>query len=96
MSRQIPRRQLGALSVSALGLGCRKGCTPAQLALAWLLSRGDDVVPIPGSTRVERVEENAAAVDVVLTPEDVAALDALGPTVAGDRYAEGGMKAVNR
>jgi aryl-alcohol dehydrogenase-like predicted oxidoreductase len=78
------------------GLARRKGCTPAQLALAWLLSRGDDVVPIPGSTRVERMEENAAAVDVVLTPEDVAALDALGPTVAGDRYAEGGMKAVNR
>jgi aryl-alcohol dehydrogenase-like predicted oxidoreductase len=77
-------------------LARRKGCTAAQLALAWLLSRGNDVVPIPGSTRVERVEENAAAVAIVLMPEDLASLDALGPTVAGDRYPEGGMRAVNR
>jgi aryl-alcohol dehydrogenase-like predicted oxidoreductase len=77
-------------------LARKKGCTPAQLALAWLLSRGPDIVPIPGSTRVERVEENAAAVDIRLTREDLAMLDALGPMVAGDRYAEGGMKAVNR
>ena len=73
-----------------------KGCTPAQLALAWLLSRGQDIVPIPGSTRIERVRENAAAVDVVLSSDDVSALDALAPTVAGTRYAEGGMKSVNR
>ena len=73
-----------------------KGCTPAQLALAWLLAQGDDIVPIPGSTRMERVEENARAVNVSLTPDDRAALDALAPTVAGDRYAEGGMKTVNR
>jgi aryl-alcohol dehydrogenase-like predicted oxidoreductase len=77
-------------------LARRKGCTPAQLALAWLLSRGTEVVPIPGSTRVERVEENAAAVAILLTPDDLTTLDALGPAVAGDRYAEGGMKAVNR
>ena len=73
-----------------------KRCTPAQLALAWLLSRGPDVIPIPGSTRAERVEENAAAVDVTLTPEEVASLESIAPAVAGQRYAEGGMRAVNR
>jgi aryl-alcohol dehydrogenase-like predicted oxidoreductase len=73
-----------------------KSCTPAQLALAWLLSRGEDVIPIPGSTRIERVEENAAATRVHLTDGDTQALDALAPTVAGERYAEGGMRAVNR
>ena len=73
-----------------------KGCTPAQLALAWLLSRGEDVIPIPGSTRIERVAENAGATRVTLTPGDIRALDALAPTVAGERYAEGGMRAVNR
>jgi aryl-alcohol dehydrogenase-like predicted oxidoreductase len=77
-------------------LAYRKGCTAAQLALAWLLSRGDDIVPIPGSTRMERVEENAGAVAVSLTPDDLATLDTLAPTVAGDRYAEGGMKTLNR
>jgi aryl-alcohol dehydrogenase-like predicted oxidoreductase len=77
-------------------LATAKGCTPAQLALAWLLSRGDDVIPIPGSTRFERVAENAGAVRVTLSPGDIRALDALAPTVAGQRYAEGGMRAVNR
>jgi len=73
-----------------------KGCTPAQLALAWLLSRGGDIVPIPGTTKFERVQENAGALNVTITAQDVAALDALAPAVAGDRYAEGGMRAVNR
>jgi len=73
-----------------------KGCTPAQLALAWLLSRGEDVIPIPGSTRAERVEENAGAVDVRLSADEIAALDSIAPAVAGDRYTEGGMRAVNR
>jgi aryl-alcohol dehydrogenase-like predicted oxidoreductase len=77
-------------------LAAKKGCTPAQLALAWVLSQGDDIVPIPGSTRIERVTENAGALDVSLTAEDLATLDALAPTVAGDRYPEGGMKSVNR
>jgi aryl-alcohol dehydrogenase-like predicted oxidoreductase len=73
-----------------------KGCTAAQLALAWLLARGDDIIPIPGSTRAERVEENAAAAALRLTPDDVARLDAVGSRVAGERYPEGGMRAVNR
>jgi aryl-alcohol dehydrogenase-like predicted oxidoreductase len=73
-----------------------KSCSPAQLALGWLLAQGPDIVPIPGSTRAERVEENAAAVDVRLSGEDLAALDAIAPSVAGDRYPEGGMRAVNR
>jgi aryl-alcohol dehydrogenase-like predicted oxidoreductase len=77
-------------------LAREKGCTPAQLALAWLLAQGPDVVPIPGSTRAERVEENAAAVHVQLSREELTALEALAPAVAGERYPEGGMRAVNR
>jgi aryl-alcohol dehydrogenase-like predicted oxidoreductase len=73
-----------------------KGCTAAQLALAWLLSRGPDVIPIPGSTRPERVEENAAATRITLASDEVATLDAVGSAVAGDRYPEGGMKTINR
>lgn len=63
------------------------GATPAQIALAWLLAQGDDIVPIPGTRRVVRVEENAAADGVVLTAEQLARLDALTPP-AGERYAE--------
>ncbi|HET9299831.1 MAG TPA: aldo/keto reductase [Candidatus Polarisedimenticolaceae bacterium] len=74
----------------------RKGCTPAQLALAWLLARGEDVVPIPGSTRSERVEENAAAVNISLSKEELDSLDAVGAMVSGSRYGEAAMKAVNR
>jgi len=73
-----------------------KGCTAAQLAIAWLLARGNDIVPIPGSTRAERVEENAAAVDIKLSPEEIAALDAVGGSVVGERYPEGAMRTVNR
>ena len=73
-----------------------KGCTPAQLALAWLLARGPDVIPIPGSTRAERVVENAAATGLHLTDEEVASLDDVGAGVVGTRYSEGGMRAVNR
>jgi aryl-alcohol dehydrogenase-like predicted oxidoreductase len=63
----------------------RIGATPAQVALAWVLAQGDDVVPIPGTTKVERVEENAAAAHVALGAEDLAALDAAPPAV-GSRY----------
>ena len=71
----------------------RKGVTPAQLAIAWVLSRGDDIVPIPGSKTVKHLEENAAAVDIELSREDVAQLDDIG-VAAGDRYPS--MAAVNK
>ncbi len=74
----------------------KKGCTPAQLAIAWLLSRGQDIVPIPGSTRSERVEENAAAASITLSPDELESLDAVAAFVAGNRYPEGGMKTINR
>jgi aryl-alcohol dehydrogenase-like predicted oxidoreductase len=77
-------------------LAKEKGCTPAQLALAWLLSRGQDIVPIPGSTRPERVEENAAAVDMTLSPQEIVELDAVAAGVAGERYPEGAMRTLNR
>jgi aryl-alcohol dehydrogenase-like predicted oxidoreductase len=77
-------------------LAQKKGCTPAQLAIAWLLSRGRDIIPIPGSTRADRVKENADAVRVQLNAAELQSLDELGFAVAGDRYAEGGMRAVNR
>jgi len=79
-------------------VAARKGCTPAQLALAWVLARGGDIVPIPGSKRRERLEENAAAADIRLTPEDLQEIDALLPPgmAAGTRYPEVGMRAVNR
>jgi aryl-alcohol dehydrogenase-like predicted oxidoreductase len=77
-------------------LAARKSCTPAQLAIAWLLARGADIIPIPGSTRADRVEENAAAVAIALSPAEIDELDAVGSTVAGDRYAAGGMRTLNR
>jgi aryl-alcohol dehydrogenase-like predicted oxidoreductase len=70
-----------------------KGCTPAQLALAWVLSRGDDVVPIPGTKRRTYLEQNAAASDVELTEDDLRRLDAIGDA-AGDRYAD--MSSIGR
>jgi aryl-alcohol dehydrogenase-like predicted oxidoreductase len=70
-----------------------KGVTPAQLALAWVLSRGDDVVPIPGTKRRTYLEQNAAAGDIELTDEELAQLDDLG-NAAGDRYSD--MSTVNR
>jgi aryl-alcohol dehydrogenase-like predicted oxidoreductase len=80
------------------GLAKSKHCTPAQLALAWLLAQGLDIVPIPGSKARARVEENTAAADLVLDGADLEALDAAFPkgAAAGARYPEGGMKTVNR
>ena len=72
-----------------------KGITPAQLALAWVLAQGDDIVPIPGTKRRKYLEENAAAADVELTEEDLARIDDELPEVSGDRYAPEGMAAVN-
>jgi aryl-alcohol dehydrogenase-like predicted oxidoreductase len=73
-----------------------KGCTPGQIALAWLLAQGPDIVPIPGTKRVDRVDQNLGALDVALSPDDVAALSAALPpgAAAGTRYAEAQLKAV--
>ncbi len=74
-----------------------KGCTPGQLVLAWLLAQGRDIVPIPGTKRIERLEENARAVDVLLSPEDVRRISAAVPAgaAAGLRYPAPLMKALN-
>ncbi|MDI5963437.1 aldo/keto reductase [Streptomyces sp. SL13] len=71
------------------------GVTPAQVALAWLLGRGDHIAPIPGTKRVERVEENAAADAVELTPGQIERLDNLTPA-SGDTHDEAGMRALER
>ncbi len=75
-----------------------KGCTTSQLALAWVLAQGDDLAPIPGTKRVKYLEENAKAVDVPLSAEDLKQLDEIAPhgSAAGDRYPAAAMKAVNR
>ena len=72
-----------------------RGCTPAQIALAWLLAQGEDIVPIPGSTRIARVEENLGALDLTLSAAELAALEALAPQISGERYMEGGRKLLN-
>jgi aryl-alcohol dehydrogenase-like predicted oxidoreductase len=72
-----------------------KGITPAQLALAWVLAQGEDLVPIPGTKRRKYLEENAAAVDIELTDDDLARIEAELPKAAGDRYDEAGMASVN-
>ena len=79
-------------------LAQRKGCRPAQLALAWVLAQGDDVIPIPGTKRRSYLEENVGALQIELTAEDVAKLNEAAPlgSTAGMRYPESGMAAVNR
>jgi aryl-alcohol dehydrogenase-like predicted oxidoreductase len=76
----------------------RKGVTPAQLALAWVLAKGEDLIPIPGTKRRKYLEENAAAVDIRLTAADVAELEAAVPEneIAGERYAAAAMKAIDQ
>ncbi|MEA2317438.1 MAG: hypothetical protein QOD44_1627 [Solirubrobacteraceae bacterium] len=73
-----------------------KGCTPGQIALAWVLAQGQDIVPIPGTKRVNYLEENVAALDVELTEEDLRRLDEAAPVGAasGDRYAD--MSSIDR
>jgi aryl-alcohol dehydrogenase-like predicted oxidoreductase len=102
--RNMPRFQ-GENFQSNLALAKRvqeiakeKGCTPAQLALAWVLAQGNDIVPIPGTKRRTYLEDNVRAVDVVLTRADLARIDELIPRgiAAGDRYAPHGMRNVNR
>jgi aryl-alcohol dehydrogenase-like predicted oxidoreductase len=102
--RTTPRFQAEALNknlglVETLtALAREKGRTPAQLALAWLLHQGPDLAPIPGTTKIPRLEENVAAAQVRLTPGELAAIAAAVPesAVEGDRYDAGGMSMVNR
>lgn len=77
-------------------IAAEKDVTPAQLAIAWVLARGEDLVPIPGTKRRTYLEQNAAAVDIALTEGDLARIDAELPEAQGERYDEAGMKAVNR
>jgi aryl-alcohol dehydrogenase-like predicted oxidoreductase len=76
-------------------IAAEKEITPAQLALAWVLAQGDDIVPIPGTKRRKYLEENAQAADVELTEEDLARIDEELPEVSGDRYDEAGMASVD-
>ena len=76
-------------------IAAEHGCTSGQLALAWVLAQGDDVVPIPGTKRRTYLEENLAAADVVLTAEDLARIDAELPPAAGARYDANGMATLN-
>jgi aryl-alcohol dehydrogenase-like predicted oxidoreductase len=79
-------------------IAAEKNCTPAQLALAWVLAQGEDIVPIPGTKRRKYLEENVAALDVEITAVDLKRIDEIAPkgVAAGTRYPEAGMAAVNR
>jgi aryl-alcohol dehydrogenase-like predicted oxidoreductase len=102
--RNHPRFQEGnfeknrSVAEKVAGMAERKKCTPAQLAIAWVLAQGKDIVPIPGTKRIKYLEENIQAVNIRLTPEEEATLNGLFPrgVAAGERYPEGGMKNVNR
>jgi aryl-alcohol dehydrogenase-like predicted oxidoreductase len=84
------------LAAAVEAMAKAKRCTAGEVALAWLLAQGSDIVPIPGTKRTARVDENIAAVDVKLTAEEAASLSSAMPpgAAAGGRYPEGGMKAV--
>ncbi len=85
------------LVAAVKALADERGCTPGQVALAWLLAQGPDILPIPGTRRIARLEENVGAAAVTLSPADLARLDAAMPpgTAAGARYPAEGMKGLN-
>jgi aryl-alcohol dehydrogenase-like predicted oxidoreductase len=85
-----------ALAMRVADFAREKGCTPAQLCLAWLLAQGEDVLPIPGTRSAARLEENLGALDVALTADGVATISAVIPAgaAAGTRYPAGGMRGV--
>jgi aryl-alcohol dehydrogenase-like predicted oxidoreductase len=101
--RQTPRFQGEnftknlALVDKVKALAARIGCTPGQLALAWVLAQGNDIVPIPGTKRRVYLEENVRALDLSLSKDQLAELDAIFPigAASGTRYAEGSMKMLN-
>jgi len=86
-----------ALVLEVEAMAREKGCTTAQLALAWVLAQGEDIVPIPGTKRVRYLDENIGALDVKLTDEDLSRLDEILPpgAAAGQRYHDRGMATVN-
>ncbi|MBB4717726.1 aldo/keto reductase [Streptomyces luteogriseus] len=84
------------LAAKVKEIAAEKDVTPAQLAIAWVLAQGEDLVPIPGTKRRTYLEQNAAAVDIDLTKDDLARIDAELPEAAGERYDEAGMRSVNR
>ncbi len=77
-------------------IAARRETSPARVALAWVLGRGDDIVPIPGTKRVRYLDDNVGAVDVRLTPDDVRELDALATQAAGERYDPAMMQLIER
>ena len=87
-----------ALVAAVERMAAAKGCTSAQLALAWVLAQGEDIVPIPGTKRRERLEENVGALQVHLSRDDLAELDRILPpgVAAGERYAAPQMQAIDR
>ena len=101
--RTSPRFQGAAFAANLALVGkigaiaAAKGCTPGQLALAWVLAQGEDVIPIPGTKKVRFLQENVAAADIVLSGDDLAAISAALPAGAasGERYAPEGMRALD-
>ncbi len=101
--RLSPRFQDGNLDANlrlveaVTALAEAKGCKPGQVALAWLLAQGPDILPIPGTKRIPYLEENVGAASVTLSPEEVAALSAAIPpgAASGDRYPAAGMRGLN-
>ena len=75
-------------------VAARRGAEPAQVALAWVLGRGEDVVSIPGTTKARHLDSNVSALDVELDAADLAELDRLATQVQGERYNEMGMRAI--
>jgi aryl-alcohol dehydrogenase-like predicted oxidoreductase len=88
-------RRNAELAARVQAIAEERGITGAQLALAWVLAQGEDIVPIPGTKQRDRLEENAAAVDVQLTREELEQIVADLPAPAGDRYDEAGMSTLN-
>jgi aryl-alcohol dehydrogenase-like predicted oxidoreductase len=92
LRRSIPRMHEHAAANAGIveavkAIAARRGCTPAQVALAWVLAQGDDIVPIPGTKRRKYLEENLGALEVKLEPDDLAQIGRLASTVKGERYA---------
>jgi aryl-alcohol dehydrogenase-like predicted oxidoreductase len=86
-----------AIAETLRSLAAAKGCTPAQLAIAWLLAQGPEIIPIPGTKRIRYLQENLGALDVRLTGDELARISAALPPgiAAGDRYTQEGMKGLN-